>query len=48
MGTYEKINQSTKDAGWETILTLDIFTSVGAFFFRDVFTTIKRGRKEEG
>ncbi len=48
MDTFDPAINSTAVAGWKPLLTLGIFTAVGAFFFGALFTAVRKGIREEG
>ncbi len=48
MDPFDPAIQNTSVFGWRPLVTLGLFTSVGAFFFGALVTAINRGVKEKG
>ena len=48
MDSFDSGFQSTAVSGVKPLLTLAIFAGLGSFFFGALFTSIKKGIKEEG
>ena len=48
MDQFEPILQNDFVSGWKPLISLAIFAAVGSFFLGALYTSLRRGIKEEG